>query len=104
MDANVEQMERVRSVTRRHFFGQLKVGIGAIALATLFQELPAAVPNGAPLAPKAPLSRWRRVVALTGPLPLPSLFRGLLIKRSVQFCYWLACAGRQPSTGSGPPH
>ena len=33
-----QRLESVREITRRHFFGQCSVGIGSIALASLFQE------------------------------------------------------------------
>jgi len=56
-----------REITRRWFFQQCGVGLGAIALGTLFREtgLAAAVPER-PLAPKAPPlpARARRVIFL----------------------------------------
>jgi len=54
---NLEQ-HRLRLLTRRHFFGQCRIGLGALALASLLVEgkLPGAEPGEAlnPLAPKPP--------------------------------------------------
>eukprot|EP00456_Euglypha_rotunda_P085424 TRINITY_DN861_c0_g1_i3.p1 TRINITY_DN861_c0_g1~~TRINITY_DN861_c0_g1_i3.p1 ORF type:complete len:480 (+),score=132.19 TRINITY_DN861_c0_g1_i3:189-1628(+) len=50
------QQEYLKAVTRRHFFGQAGVGLGAVALASLLQRDGIAAPPAAinPLAPKQP--------------------------------------------------
>ena len=51
------QQEYLKAVTRRHFFGQSGVGLGAVALASLLQRDGVAGPSvrsANPLAPKKP--------------------------------------------------
>ena len=91
-----ERFERVQEITRRHFFGQCGVGIGALAFASLFERLAAA--SGAssasadPLAPKAPHHRPRAksviYLHMAGSPPQHELFdyKPALIQHNDQPC------------------
>ena len=75
--------ERLRHITRRHFFRESQAGIGTMALASLLaREAPAGAPGtnpiGDPLAPKKPhfAAKAKRVIYLhlTGSPPHLDLF------------------------------
>src|SRR5437867_8719608 len=89
-----EQFENVREITRRHFFGQASVGIGAPALAALLKyslrALPAAAGN--PLLPRHPHFRPKAksiiYLHMAGSPPQHELFdyKPALIKHNDQPC------------------
>src|SRR5438093_7732355 len=91
-----ERFERVQEITRRHFFGQCGVGIGALAFASLFERLAAASGTSSaaadPLAPKAPHHRPRAksviYLHMAGSPPQHELFdyKPVLIQHNDQPC------------------
>jgi hypothetical protein len=89
-----EPFENVREITRRHFFGQSSIGIGALALAALLKDSLRAAPAAAenPLLPRHPHFRPRAksiiYLHMAGSPPQHELFdyKPALIKHNDQPC------------------
>src|SRR3954463_14597263 len=103
--------ERVRQMTRRHFFKESQAGLGAIALASLLaKDAPAdSGPVVDPLAPKPPhfAPKAKRVIYLhlTGSPPHLDLFdyKPELVKRTGQECPDAFLKGKRFAFTSGVP-
>jgi hypothetical protein len=107
--------ERLRQITRRHFFRESQVGLGAMALASMLaKDAPAQTGAGAspvvnPLAPKPPHFRPRatRVIYLhlTGSPPHLDLFdyKPELVKHDGQPCPDAFLKGKRFAFTSGTP-
>jgi hypothetical protein len=108
------RIERLRHITRRHFFQQSQAGLGAIALGSLLaKDAPAAATSTAgvvnPLAPKPPhyAPKATRVIYLhlTGSPPHLDLFdyKPELVKRDGQPCPDAFLKGKRFAFTSGVP-
>jgi len=102
------ELDRVRHVTRRHFFQQSQAGLGAIALASMLaKDAPAKVAD--PLAARLPhfTPRAKRVIYLhlTGSPPHLDLFdyKPELVKRTGQDCPDAFVKGKQFAFTTGTP-
>ena len=102
------ELDRVRHITRRHFFQQSQAGLGAIALASMLaKDAPAAVAD--PLAIKPPhfAPKAKRVIYLhlTGSPPHLDLFdfKPELVKRTGQDCPDAFLKGKRFAFTSGVP-
>ncbi len=103
--------ERLRHITRRHFFKQSQAGLGGIALASLLaKDAPAEAESQAnPLAPRAPhfAPKAKRVIYLhlTGSPPHLDLFdyKPELVKRTGQECPDAFLKGKTFAFTSGTP-
>ena len=105
------RLDRVRQMTRRHFFKESQAGLGAIALASLLAK-DAPADAGAvidPLAPKPPhfAPKAKRVIYLhlTGSPPHLDLFdyKPELVKRTGQDCPDAFLKGKRFAFTSGTP-
>ena len=102
-------LERLQSVTRRHFFRDSSVGLGSLALASLGATSQAAGPNDNPLSPKKPhfAAKAKRVIYLhmSGAPPHLDLFdyKPELVKRTGQNCPDEYLKGKRFAFTSGVP-
>lgn len=103
-------VERLQSITRRHFLQRSPIGLGAVALASLLErDCPAAPQAVNPLAPKPPHfpAKAKRVIYLhlTGSPPNLDLFdyKPELVKLSGQPCPDEFLKGRRFAFTSGTP-
>src|SRR6187401_2696071 len=107
------RIERLQHITRRHFFQESSVGLGAMALGSMLaKDSPAAtqpVKVVDPLAPKAPhfAPKAKRVIYLhlTGSPPHLDLFdyKPELVKRDGQLCPDAFIKGKRFAFTSGTP-
>src|SRR4051812_44806262 len=110
------RLEQLRHLTRRHFFRESQVGLGAIALASLLADDAPASPAPAPpsrvedpLAPRPPHfgAKAKRVIYLhlTGSPPHLDLFdyKPELVRRNGQDCPQEFLRGRRFAFTSGTP-
>ncbi len=105
------KLARLAQLTRRHFLGETGVGLGAVALGSLFQRDGLAAPAGTvnPLVPKAsqfqPTAKRVIYLHLTGSPPHLDLFdyKPELVKRDGEPCPQTFLEGKRFAFTSGTP-